>query len=66
VIKYKAWQLNKSHIMWHQLHVTMGWHTYEMEEWVFSLSKNALPETASRFREVCCLSGTSPQTSQNE
>jgi hypothetical protein len=44
--------------MWHQFHATTGWHTYEVEEWVFSLLKNALPETASRFHEVCCFSGT--------
>ena len=49
VIKYKAQKLDKSHVMWYQFHATMGLHTYDVDEHVSSLSKNALPETATRF-----------------
>ena len=41
VIKYKAQKLSKSHVMWHQFHATMGFPTYDMDEQVSSLLKNA-------------------------
>jgi len=67
VINYKAQQLSKSHVMWHQFHATMGLHTYDVDEQVYSLSKNALLETATRFcGEICSFSETSHLTSQNK
>jgi hypothetical protein len=67
VIKYEAQKLSKSHVMWHQFHATMGLQTYEVDDQVSSLLKNALLETATRFcGEVCSFSGTSHFTSQNE